>query len=241
MLYLHGFAGHPTEAEGLFSGPTRSAGVVLPGHGPSGGKDSCSMASAVERVCAHVAAQGDEQVDLMGYSMGARVALSVAAQHPEWLRRLVLIGAHPGLKGSEKQQRSTIDTQRAADLEALGLDRFMDLWEKQPVLNYQARLTPALRAQMKKNRRSHTVAGLGASLREMGTGAMPALWESLPQLKVPVLWVTGAQDSQFKALAERAHGKTPRSTLLSISGAGHCAHLENHKAFQKALRDFLAT
>jgi 2-succinyl-6-hydroxy-2,4-cyclohexadiene-1-carboxylate synthase len=197
------------------------------------------MPVAIQRVHERIAAMEPSQVDLVGYSMGARVALSVAVQRPSWLRRVVLIGVHPGLEGEEKQERIALDEERASSLEALGMEAFMDQWEAQPVLSSQVAVAPPLREQMKKTRRAHTVPGLAANLREMGTGTMPALWEALPQLNVPVLWITGAQDSKFEALAKRGHAATPNSTQVSIPGAGHCAHLEQPERFRAVLRRFL--
>jgi len=239
LLYLHGFAGHPSEARDLFADRDSRVALSLPGHGAWEPGTACGMTAAIQRVHDRVAAMKQPQVDLVGYSMGARVALSVAVERPSWLRRLVLIGVHPGLEGAEKNERIALDEERASALETLGIEAFMDQWEAQPVLSSQKAVSAPLRGQMKKTRRAHTVAGLAASLREMGTGAMPALWEALPQLTVPVLWVTGSQDSQFEALAKCAHAVTPLSTQVSILGAGHCAHLEQPARFQVVLRRFL--
>jgi 2-succinyl-6-hydroxy-2,4-cyclohexadiene-1-carboxylate synthase len=241
LVYLHGFAGHPSEADTLFAPFGGALGIRLPGHGPWVPGSTCGMTDAIQRVHERIAAMEQSQVDLVGYSMGARVALSVAVQRPSWLRRVVLIGAHPGLEGEEKQERIALDEERASSLEALGMEAFMEQWEALPVLASQEAVAAPLREQMKKTRRAHTVAGLAANLREMGTGTMPSLWEELPRLTVPVLWVTGAQDSKFEALANRGHAATPNSIQVSILKAGHCAHLERPERFQAVLRRFLET
>jgi pimeloyl-ACP methyl ester carboxylesterase len=48
----------------------------------------------------HQQGQQEPQVVLVGYSMGARVALSLALRHPDLISRLALISATPGIKVS---------------------------------------------------------------------------------------------------------------------------------------------
>ena len=58
---------------------------------------NCGMATQVDDMCqvldnAGFAIGSDEQVDIVGYSFGGRVALAVAANAPERVRRLVVTG-----------------------------------------------------------------------------------------------------------------------------------------------------
>lgn len=50
---------------------------------------------------AHHHQQQQQQFVLVGYSMGARVALSMAVRHPELVSQLALISATPGIKVSD--------------------------------------------------------------------------------------------------------------------------------------------
>jgi 2-succinyl-6-hydroxy-2,4-cyclohexadiene-1-carboxylate synthase len=61
----------------------------------------------------------------------------------------------------------------------------------------------------------------------MGTGAQEPLWDALRDKRVPALFVAGALDAKFRALARRlADGWGPAATVAIIDGAGHAAHLE---------------
>jgi len=235
-LYLHGFAGHPDEAQEL----NRSCvGVQMPGHGDSFSGGSCAISAAKDCVYQAVEASGCSAMDLVGYSMGSRVALSVAVENPPWLRRLVLIGVHPGLDGKERVARSELDKQRAETLESQGVYAFMDQWESIPLLATQAVISEPARSRMQNARRSHTALGLASSLREMGTGTMPSLWDRVSGIHAPVLLVTGSEDAKFDAIAKRLLKRIPKARHVVIDSAGHCAHLEQPEAFSAALSLFL--
>jgi 2-succinyl-6-hydroxy-2,4-cyclohexadiene-1-carboxylate synthase len=235
-LYLHGFAGHPDEARGM----NRSYfGVQMPGHGSYFDGGSCSIAVAKECVYRAVKTSGCSQMDLIAYSMGSRVALSMAVENPPWLRRLVLIGVHPGLEGKERMERSNLDKFRATALESQGVAAFMDQWESIPLLATQSAISEPGRSRMQDARRSHTALGLASSLREMGTGTMPSLWDQVAGINLPVLLVTGSEDPKFDAIAKRLLRLIPKTRHVVIDGAGHCAHLEQPEAFSTALSTFL--
>jgi 2-succinyl-6-hydroxy-2,4-cyclohexadiene-1-carboxylate synthase len=178
-------------------------------------------------------------MDLIAYSMGSRVALSMAVENPPWLRRLVLIGVHPGLEGKERMERSNLDKFRATALESQGVAAFMDQWESIPLLATQSAISEPGRSRMQDARRSHTALGLASSLREMGTGTMPSLWDQVAGINLPVLLVTGSEDPKFDAIAKRLLRLIPKTRHVVIDGAGHCAHLEQPEAFSTALSTFL--
>lgn len=67
-------------------------GVDLHGHGRTAlGSRAISMVDQGDDMAAILRGLGLRQADVMGYSMGAGVAFRFAAQHPEMVRRLVLV------------------------------------------------------------------------------------------------------------------------------------------------------
>jgi pimeloyl-ACP methyl ester carboxylesterase len=69
-------------------------GVDLHGHGRTAlGDRPISLVDMGDDVAAVLRALGHQRVDVMGYSMGGGVAFQLAAQHPEMVRRLVLVSA----------------------------------------------------------------------------------------------------------------------------------------------------
>jgi pimeloyl-ACP methyl ester carboxylesterase len=82
-------------------------------------------------------------------------------------------------------------------------------------------------------------AGLAASLRDFGQGAIAPVWDQLASLPLPVLLAAGAEDPLYVQRAQAMQARLPRAELLIVENAGHLAHLENLPAFAAGLRDFL--
>src|SRR6059036_264849 len=69
-------------------------GVDLQGHGRSSlGEREISLVDMGDDMATVLKSLGYSKVDVMGYSMGGGVAFQLAAQHPEMVRRLVLVSA----------------------------------------------------------------------------------------------------------------------------------------------------
>ena len=80
-------------------------GVELQGHGRTADIDRpLTIEGMADDVAAALGKIGLERADILGYSMGASVALHIAVRHPQVVRKLVLAsvtytlgGVHPGL------------------------------------------------------------------------------------------------------------------------------------------------
>lgn len=177
---------------------------------------------------------------LLGYSLGARVALHLVRRHPGRVRALVLLGGTAGLEDrAERAARRDEDAARAAALERDGVAAFLAAWRAQPLIATQARAAPEVRASMRRRRARLTPQGLAHTLRALSPGALPPLWDALPSLAQPALLVTGGEDARYDALAARLAARLPRASRAVIAGAGHAPHLERPAACARALRAFL--
>lgn len=83
--------------------------------------------------------------------------------------------------------------------------------------------------------------GLANSLRGVGTGAQPSLWERLPALRIPVLLIAGALDAKFRRTAERMTERLPNARLEIVPDAGHAMHFERPELFDAIVSDFCRT
>jgi 2-succinyl-6-hydroxy-2,4-cyclohexadiene-1-carboxylate synthase len=221
-LVLHGFAGGPGGFTRFFPA---AATPHLPGH--DGAADARSWDEALARL------EPEEPVALFGYSMGARLALALALRRPEKVTRLILESGTAGIEDAAERARRKADDGALADfIEAEGMEKFVERWERHPTL---ASLRP-FAAQLRPERLAHRPAGLASALRHLGTGAQPSSWEALRDLRVPVRLIAGAQDEKFAAIARRMADLLPRADLVLIPGCGHAPHLEAPQPFLEAVR-----
>lgn len=249
LLLLHGFTGSAAAWEPLAPTFTEAGfgvlAVDLVGHGGSEvPRDPARY--AMER-CVHdlvmlLDVLGAERAAVLGYSMGGRVALHLAAAAPERVARLALESASPGLDDpSEAEARRVADERLADDLLAAGLPAFVERWEALPLFASQARLPAAARERLRAQRLRSDPLGLANSLRGMGTGAQGSLWRELPSVRVPTLLVAGALDPRYVSVARAMAERLPDARVAIIPGAGHAVHLEEPERFAAAVVPFLTT
>jgi 2-succinyl-6-hydroxy-2,4-cyclohexadiene-1-carboxylate synthase len=233
IVLVHGFTQTLTTWDRLAVSLADTFQVVrvdLPGHGGSGALDM----SFAETAAAIGEAGGT--ATYVGYSMGGRLCLRLAVDHPDLVHSLVLVGASPGLEDAgERAARRAADAALAADIERMGTAAFLDQWLAQPMFS-TLRVDPAdLEA-----RRANTAAGLATALRRLGAGVQEPLWDRLSGLKMPVLAVTGQQDEKYARLAEEmADAIGVNAPVVALAGAGHAAHLERPVSFHRLLAAFL--
>ena len=211
-------------------GSYRALTPDLPGHGMAAERRPASFAACA----AYVRALADGPCTLVGYSMGGRIALHTAFAIPGLVRRLVLVGASPGIAdGGERSARRQADEALADRIEAIGVEAFAAEWGAQPLfLGQEERVAAAAHADRLRN----TAAGLAAALRGLGTGVMEPLWDRLPSLAVPVVLVVGERDEKFREIASRMVAAVPGSRLVVVAGAGHAVQLERPEAVAAAIR-----
>ena len=243
VVALHGFTGSGADWDPF----ARELGqaVVAPdllGHGaapaPSTSEDY-RAASMIQAVARDMPLEGP--VVLMGYSMGGRLALRLAPYLGSRLTGLVLFGAHPGLKDSvERSERIASDHSVAGMIEERGIEWFCDYWAAQPLIRSQGRIPADIQAEMTARRLANRPAGLAGSLRGFGQGALEPVWSALPDICVPTLLVTGADDTKYTRIAQVMINLLPDAEHTIVPDAGHCVHLESIGPTAEAVRSFLS-
>lgn len=180
-------------------------------------------------------------VDLLGYSMGGRLALYAALAYPGRWRSLILESASPGLAtAAERRERLGRDRALAERIEREGIASFVAFWETLPLFASQRRLPPTVRRAHRAARLRNRPAGLAASLRAMGTGVQPSLWERLGELQMAVLLLAGEEDAKFVRLARQMEERIPQARLVVVPQAGHTIHLERPDRYAALVAEWLA-
>jgi 2-succinyl-6-hydroxy-2,4-cyclohexadiene-1-carboxylate synthase len=233
VVLLHGFTQNRdcwSPFDDALASTFRLRLVDAPGHGTSGHEH----ADLVDAAWLTGVAGGP--ATYLGYSMGGRIALRLALDSPDLVRRLVLIGASPGIVDEEERAARRVRDDALADrLEAIGLPAFLDEWLAQPLF---ASL-PADRAHRAARSRNRA-GGLASSLRALGTGVQLPVWDRLHELTMPVLLVVGETDTKFAAIARDMADAIGRTAAVAvIDDAGHTAHLERPAATADAVLAWL--
>ena len=247
VVLLHGFTGCAAAWDGLaerLAARHRVLAFDLPGHGaaPAPARpDDCGLTRVAAALAARVGAVGVSDAVWVGYSLGGRVALHVALDHPARVRGLVLEGASPGIADpAERRARAAADAALADAIERDGLERFVDAWLAQPLFASQARLPAAVREHERARRLRGSAAGYAAALRALSVGVQASLWSRLGEIRAPVLLLAGEEDVKYCGLARAMADAIRDARLALIGGAGHTAHLEQPRAWLAAVEPFLA-
>lgn len=246
LLLLHGFTGDHTtwvDTVTLLKKDYQCVVVDLLGHGRSSCPDDPSRydIQLVARDLKELMGKlSFERFHLLGYSMGGRLALTLAVLFPEAVQSLVLESASPGLKTEEERAaRRLADEQLALKIETEGIEKFVDRWTNIPLFATQKNLSLTQREVIREQRLQNDVVGLSGSLKGMGTGSQPSWWDQLSELSMPVLLVTGTLDERFTNIANEMSQRLAQSTWREIVGKGHAIHVEDGKEFGTIIRGFL--
>lgn len=245
LLFLHGFMGSAEDwledIISFFSNEFFCIVVDLPGHGQTAVVNETDY--RMENCAGNLMALLDDLhisgCDVVGYSMGGRLGLYLAVSYPERFGRLVLESASPGLRTKEERtHRVRQDENLARRLEKQPLEPFVTDWHNQPL--FASLDTSSERFQTLVERRlRNDKAGLSLSLRMMGVGAQPSLWDGLDRIKADLLLIVGQKDTKFRRIASEMRQRCPTAQVRVVEDAGHNVHFENPERYAKEVCQFL--
>ena len=234
VVLLHGFAGtrHAWDlvADRLDPERYRALALDLRGHGDARDRRPITFAACV----ADVAAAAPERFALCGYSMGGRIALHVALQHPDRVSRLVLVASTAGIDDPVmRAERRAADEKLALEVEGGTIEDFADRWSRQPLF---AGTPPEAAAFWRADLQRNDPAALAAVLRGLGAGVMEPLWERLSELDgLPVTIIAGERDGRYTATGRRLAAALRGARMLVVPGAGHGLPREAPQAVAAAI------
>ena len=230
VLFLHGIGGnrnHWQHQLAFFSqhGFTAAAWDAR-GYGDSDDYEGTlqfeDFTSDLARVLDHL---GREKADLVGLSMGGRIARNFALAHPERVRTLTLANTSPGFDAlSPEEVLRFVEEREHRSAESAAR-----------LLGSRARpgAHAALLASFHALRNDSYRKTLEASVAQ--DRASP-----LEKLAVPTLVITGDEDRVYPPeLAERMARRIPGSKLVVLEECGHLSNLEQPERFNDVLLDFL--
>ena len=239
LLLLHGWGCSAEMMRGVqdaFSGRMRTAAIDFPGHGNLGKAapppEPWGVPEYAEMTRSVIGQLSMEPCDVVAHSFGARVAIWLAAKHPECVRRMILTGAagipKPRTQKQEARQRAYGLLKKAAS--AAEKTRLFGgapaKWKEALVQHYGSRDYAALSPEMR-----------ATFNRVIGLDLTPCL----AKIQAPTLLFWGAQDTETPLwMGRRMEEMIPDAGLVVEEGAGHFAYLERQAVFLAAARSFFS-
>ena len=241
LVLLHGFTqtGRLWGPFGDLLAASRTlVAVDLPGHGESGSVRA-DLPTAASLVAEAVRTQiGDEPCALLGYSLGARVALHAAIAADLPLSHVVFIGVTAGIEDAAgRARRRQSDEKLADELEASGdVEGFIDALVARAAVRAVGigRRRTEVRAPPQQRVRpgfQPAVCAVPAPRNRCGIASGPC---PLPSW----LW-PGSDDNRFAAHALRLARLVPRGVASLVPGGGHAVHLAQPEQAGRIVRHWL--
>lgn len=232
LVMVHGVASRAADAALLYPTLTRNHRVYAPdllGYGDSEQpRDSdYSVATQAEMIRGFMDAVGVRDADLMGTSLGGWIALKLAAEHPERVRRLVLVSS-AGVGFETSLREASFSPTNLAELRA-SLERQTD----------NAHLVPefVLRDVLRHSKAKAWI--VRRSMRSALSGR-DLLDGKLHRVRMPVLLVWGTKDRIIPfAVAAKMQREIPHAQLVPLEGCGHLAIVECRAGALPAIVRFL--
>jgi esterase len=237
MVVLHGLLGSSRNwlGAGRNLAETRHVWALdLRNHGQSPHAEPMSYDAMVEDVIAWLDRRGWMEVELMGHSLGGKVAMALACWHPTRVRRLTVVDIAP------KDYLSRAHRAEFAAMHELRLDHLRSRAEAE--LRMEARV-PDL--GMRKFLLTNLERGEDGTWR--WSINLPVLTAALPELERtplhagecylgPTRFILGEKSPYVVASDHaciRAH--FPSAEFVVIPGSGHNPHIDAREAFTRAV------
>lgn len=176
---------------------------------------------------------------VVGFSMGASVALNFALRYPSLCRSLVATGCGGGV-GSDHARLVEDADEMAALIEQLGMSGFADLYAEGPPRAAFKRKDPLGWALFRDQMKDHDRLGHINAVKGV-IASRPTMFELEPQLvqlDVPTLLVVGDEDEAYLEPEMFLLHHIRRSGLAVIPQSGHTVNLEEPGLYNYLLGRF---
>ena len=244
VAFVHGLFGRGRNFSRIATGlepDAQSLLIDLPNHGQSPWTERVDYREMADLVADHLRADfaSTGPIDLVGHSMGGKVAMVLALTHPDLVRRLVVVDISPtAAESSRGEFEHLLDSLIGLDLEQVGRRADADEALKEPISH------PTVRGFLLQNLKRgdngfEWEPNLHLLRAELGTiVGFPSM--SGAQFSGDVLWLGGSRSDYVTDEDEPImFALFPHTERLMVEGAGHWIHSEKPAETIESLRDFL--
>ena len=239
IVFLHGFMGSCHDFSVVIEQLSEFCCLVvdLPGHGRTEVRHDANyqMPPIAKALTALLEQLNIEKCCLVGYSMGGRLALYLGVHFPQYFSKVVLESASPGLKTQpERDRRIAQDLQLIRKLESVELAQFIRQWYANPL--FESFVQHPNYCQAIAQRLNNNPFKLAKSLRYMGLGVQPSLWNNLREIQIPLILIVGSLDVKFVTINQNIANSCSSARLNIVENTGHNVHFEQPKKFSDLIK-----
>lgn len=238
VIILHGLFGFSDNWQTIAKGLAEYHLVVTPdlrNHGRSPHTDSNSYPEMAEDLREFMEAHWMFSANVIGHSMGGKVAMQLALQYPDMVERLVVVDIDPG---------QAEDNHSGIFRALLGID-LSKMTDRKAIETYLSEHIDDL-GTLQFLLKNITRTDAGAFEWKMN---LPVLWKHYPDILAPVegtpfekpsLFIRGSRSGYIKP-EESALIKSlfPAAEIVTIEDAGHWVHADKPKELLAVLKAFL--
>lgn len=211
--------------------------IDMPNHGRSDWTQRFDYLEIADLVADEIKRQGQSRVNLIGHSMGGKIAMLIALRHPSLVQRLVVVDIAPVQASHIRNFSPLVEAMQSVNLHKITKRSQANLALKKAIDD------DVLRGFLLQN--LYLVNGgwewrlnldlLGDSLREIG--GWPNIQARYPG---PTLWIKGETS---KYIHPDYHPVMqyhfPQLGFVEIPGSGHWVHADQPEAFVKVVSAFI--
>jgi pimeloyl-ACP methyl ester carboxylesterase len=244
LVLGHGYSGSTQDFAPVIAALAAGRPIIAyarRGHGAStstGDPATYTIDKLVADEIAFLEANGGGPVDLLGHSMGGRVAAQVAIERPDLLRSLILMDTSAWSFRAIDPDMVALITAFLTDFDPSGGLPNMDAMRGPEDDLIEARLPAELAAR----RTAAQAAFDPVALHQLGQELflnLTSLRPRLGEIAVPVTVVVGSNDSPLVEQAPDLAAEVADGTLVVIDGAYHSPQLTHRAEWLAAIEDHL--
>jgi 3-oxoadipate enol-lactonase len=240
LVFLHGIGGAARAWRGqiaAFGDRHYALAWDMPGYGGSAPLSSVSIATLADALQDFLQAIGGPRPILVGHSIGGMIVQQWLTQHPRDAAAVVLAQTSPAFGKAEGDwQKQFIEARlgpldRGETMKSLAPTLVNELVGDDPDADGMEFARDCMGSVPEASYRAMMLALLGFDQRK-----------ALADIALPTLVLSGSKDKNAPApMMAKMATYIPKAAYVELEGAGHLVNLEQPKAFNAALDQFLKT
>lgn len=166
----------------------------------------------------------------LGYSMGARICLSLLRLKPAWLKAAVLMSCHPGLMDDhEKACRLQSDMRWGAQFHASEWEPLLQLWNGQPVFD-SSNVASRLEVDFDRSNLARVLITFSLAKQDELQSA---------SILIPTLILWGEYDLKYRDLSAKLKDLFSKVEVSEVPQSGHRLLLDAPNYVSEVVSDFV--